>query len=156
MGMARWMVGAGLALSLTVGAAAAQVATGGAVKDRQAHFLQQGAAFKALLDELKKDQPDPAVISGNAAKLKSLSIELPTWFPAGSGPATGVKTEAKAEVWSEPSEFAQAAQRFQAEAAKLDQLAMAGDLAGVKAEAGMVGGACKNCHDQFRAPPAKT
>lgn len=156
MGTVRWVVGAGLALSLTVGGAAAQGEMGAAVKDRQAHFLQQGAAFKAILDELKKDTPDPAVISANAAKLKSLSAELPTWFPAGSGPEAGVKTQAKAEIWNEPSEFGQAAQRFQAEAAKLDQLAIAGDLAGVKAEAGMVGGACKNCHDQFRATPTQT
>ncbi|HSV03157.1 MAG TPA: cytochrome c [Phenylobacterium sp.] len=150
-GTARSVIVAGLALSLAAGAAAAQSAMAGAVKERQAHFLQQGAAFKAVLDELKKDQPDKGAIAANAAKLKDLAAHLPTWFPNGSGPEAGVKTEAKPEIWAQPSEFADAARRLQAETVKLDQLAMAGDLDGVKMEARMVGGACKNCHDNFRA-----
>lgn len=151
-GMVRYGVGAVMVLALGVGAASADSAMEGAVKNRQAHFKQQGAAFKAVLDELKKDEPDKTVVSSNAAKLKGLAAQLPTWFPKGSGPETGLKMEAKSEVWSDPAGFIAAAQRLQAETAKLDQIAMTGDIAGVKGQVRAVGGACKNCHDKFRVP----
>lgn len=141
-----------IGMAVAVSGASAQSNMAAAVKARQAHFKQQGAAFKAILDQIKKDQPDPGVIRANADKLKTLSAQLPTWFPKGSGPEAGVKTGAKPQIWTEPSEFQAAAARFQAEAAKLDQLAMAGDIPGVKGEVRAVGGACKNCHDKFRVP----
>jgi cytochrome c556 len=123
-----------------------------AAADRHQNFKQQGGAFKAIIDELKKGDPDKAVIAANAAKLKGLAAQLPTWFPKGSGPESGYKTDAKAEAWSDGAGFAAAANRLQVETAKLDQLAQAGDIDGVKAQARAVGGACKNCHDKFRVP----
>jgi cytochrome c556 len=123
-----------------------------AAADRHQNFKQQGAAFKAILDEVKKDAPDKAVIATNAAKLKGLASQLPTWFPKGSGPESGFKTDAKAEAWADAAGFAAAANRLQAETTKLDQLAQAGDIDGVKGQVRAVGGACKNCHDKFRVP----
>jgi cytochrome c556 len=147
--------GAGLALAaglaISVGGAFAQADMAQAVQARQAHFKAQGAAFKALLTEIRKAQPDAAAISTSADKLKELASQLPSWFPEGSGPESGVKTAAKPEVWSEPSEFREAAGRFQSETAKLDQLAMAGDVEGVKGETRALAAACKACHDKFRA-----
>jgi cytochrome c556 len=145
------------ALALAVGAA---VAAGGALAQsgadaahqREQNFKAQGRAFKGIIDELKKDQPDKALIAANAEKLKASSAALPTWFPKGSGPETGVKMEAKAEVWSDPAGFAAAADRFKAEAAKYADVARAGDLDAIKAETRAVGGACKNCHDKYRVP----
>lgn len=125
---------------------------GKAAYSRHQNFKAQGAAFKAVLDEIKKGQPDKAVISANAVKLKALAGQLPTWFPKGSGAESGMKTDAKPEVWSDPVGFAAAANRFQAEASKLAQFAQAGDIAGVKGQVRAVGGACKNCHDKYRVP----
>jgi cytochrome c556 len=122
---------------------------------RHDNFKAQGAAFKAILDELKKDAPDQSVLSGNATKLKASSLALPSWFPKGSGPESGVKTDAKAEVWNDAAGFAAASKRFQAESAKLQTLAAAGDVAGMKGQARAVGGACKNCHDTYRVPEKK-
>lgn len=119
---------------------------------RHENLKQQGAAFKAILDELKKGDPNKAVIATNAGKLKGLASQLPTWFPKGSGPESGYKTDAKAEAWTDATGFAAAASRLQSETAKLDQLAQAGDLDAVKAQARVVGGACKNCHDKYRVP----
>jgi cytochrome c556 len=123
-----------------------------AAADRHQNFKQQGGAFKAILDELKKPDPDKTVIATNAAKLKGLASQLPTWFPKGSGPESGYKTDAKAEAWSDAPGFAAAASRLQAETSRLDQFAQAGDLDSVKAQARAVGGACKNCHDKYRVP----
>lgn len=122
---------------------------------RHDNFKAQGAAFKAILDELKKDPPDQAVLITNADKLKGTSTALPSWFPKGSGPESGVKTDAKAEVWTDAAGFAAAANRLQVEVSKFQQLAMAGDVAGMKTQSRVVGGACKNCHDKYRVPEKK-
>jgi cytochrome c556 len=165
--MAPKMIGAALALvaglSLAAGAAFAHddmgpmptTPGGKAAYARHQNFKQQGAAFKAVLDELKKDAPDMAVISTNATKLKTLSTQLPSWFPKGSGSESGFKTDAKAEVWTDAAGFAAAARNFQGETAKLQQFASANDLAGVKGEVKAVGAACKACHDKYRVPEKK-
>jgi cytochrome c556 len=124
---------------------------GQALMARQAHFREQAAGFKAINDELKKDAPDKAVILANAAKIKGTAAALPTWFPKGSGPETGLKTAAKAEIWTDAEGFDTAAAQLQAETAKLEQLAMAGDLDAIKAQDRAVGAACGACHSKYRA-----
>jgi cytochrome c556 len=152
---------AGLALALAIGAAVAAggaFAQGGAATDagvkaaetRHANFKQQGAAFKAINDELKKDTPDKTVIAANATKLATLAAQLPSWFPKGSGPESGAKTHAKAAVWTDAAGFAEAAKRLQTEAPKLQQVAATGDLEAIRAQVRATGGACKACHDKFR------
>jgi cytochrome c556 len=165
--MALKMIGAALVLTMGLGlAAGAAIAHddlgpmptspgGKAAYIRHGNFKQQGAAFKAILDEAKKDSPDMAVISANATKLKTLSDQLPSWFPKGSGSESGTKTDAKAEVWTDAAGFAAAARNFQGETAKLQQLASAGDLAGVRGDLKAVGAACKACHDKYRVPEKK-
>lgn len=125
---------------------------GRAVAARHQNFKQQGGAFKALNDELKKDAPDKSVVAASAQKLKVLAGQLPSWFPKGSGPEAGAKTDAKPDIWNDPNGFAAAASRLQVETSKLAQFAVAGDLGAVKDQARATGQACKNCHDKFRVP----
>ena len=139
-------------LGLVAGGAIAQTAVADAVKARHEHFKQQGAAFKAINDELKKDAPSMAVITPNAVKIKASATDLPTWFPKGSGPESKLETDAKPEVWSDSAGFQAAAKKLQAETTKLAAVATANDLDGVKAQAKVTGGACKNCHDTYRVP----
>ncbi len=139
------------------GAALAQDAApttpgGKAVLTRQAHYKDLAKAFGGVGAELRKDAPDKAVISAGAAMAAGLATDLPSWFPKGSGPEAGVKTAAKAEIWTDAAGFAAAAAKLQGETAKLQQLAMAGDIDAIKAQARAVGGACKTCHDAYRAP----
>ena len=68
---------------------------------------------------------------------------------------SGVKTDAKAEVWSDAAGFAAASNKFQVEASRLQLLAIAGDLPGMKGQARAVGGSCKGCHDKYRVPEKK-
>ncbi|MDB5476805.1 MAG: cytochrome [Phenylobacterium sp.] len=143
-------------LGVAAGGAFAADATGqAAATKRHDNFKAQGAAFKGLLDEIKKETPDKVVIATNAAKLKASSLVLQSWFVKGSGPDAGVKTEAKAEAFTDAAGFAAAADKFKTEAAKLDALAQAGDIDGVKGQVRAVGGACKGCHDKYRAPEKK-
>ena len=105
---------AGLGVAAT--GAIAQTAVANAVKARHENFKAQGAAFKAINDELKKDSPSLAVITPNAVKLKASSTALPTWFPKGSGPESKLETDAKPEVWSDAAGFQAASTKFQGEA----------------------------------------
>jgi cytochrome c556 len=136
----------GVVATLLCVAAAAQ-AQSSAVALREANFKQLGRATKAVNEELKKDAPSLTTLRAESAKILQLSRELPKWFPAGSGPSSGQETEAKAEVWSQPREFAVAAKRLQ-DAASVLALAKSVDQfrTGVKG----TGAACKGCHDQFR------
>lgn len=146
-----------LAMGLAAaGAALAQDAApttpgGKAVLARQAHYKELSKAFGGLNGELRKEAPDKAVIAADAAAAASLAKDLPSWFPKGSGPEAGVKTAAKAEIWTDAAGFAAAAGKLADETAKLQQAATAGDIDAIKAQARATGGACKNCHDTYRA-----
>jgi len=143
------------AMGLSAAFAAAALAQGGAsaqdvVKLRHENYKQVGGAFKAIGDQLKTGNPDLAVIKPAAAKLKALSAQLPTWFPAGSGPGPGVKTGAKPEIWTDAVGFAAAAKTFADASGTLDQAAQAGNIEAVKAAATDVGKACGACHNKYR------
>lgn len=137
-------------LSLALGACADNSPGGKAAKARHESFEEMGEAFEDLTDELKKDAPDMAAIKASAVRIDTLAQQVPTWFPAGSGPQDGVSTEALAVAWTKPAEFRQAAERLGTAAAELRAAAESGDAAAIGAAVKSTGGACKNCHDQFR------
>jgi len=141
---------AGTSLAADTGPAPATPG-GKAVLARQAHYKELNAAFAGLNAELRKDSPDKALVAADAGKMKALATDLPSWFPKGSGPEAGVKTQAKAEIWTDAAGFAAAVTKLQAETAKLQDLAAAGDLDATKAQARATAGACKACHDAYRA-----
>ena len=133
------------------GGAVAAVNAKSVIEAREANFKTMGKAMKTMNDGLKADTPDLSAIAANAAAIRGLAPKITTWFPKGTGPESGVKTEAKAEIWKDPAGFAAAARRLEPEAAKLEALARAGDVAGVRAQVRVVGGTCKGCHDKFKA-----
>ena len=113
--------------------------------------------FEALGDHMKavgkfsksQDALSPDIVA-HAKAIAEASQHLPQHFPAGSGPESGVKTDAKAEIWSDAAGFAAAAKALQDESAKLVALVEAGDAAGAKAQAGAVGQSCGGCHQKYR------
>src|SRR5581483_7171193 len=119
---------------------------GKAVLTRQAHYKELAKAFGGIGAELRKDAPDKAAIAAGAGNVKAIAQQLPTWFPKGSGPEAGVKTAAKAEVWSDAAGFDAAATKLQTETAKLADVAAAGDLDAIKAQFRTTAGACNACH----------
>ena len=122
------------------------------IRTRQAGFKEMGTAFKNAMDALRASEPQMIMIQQSARTIKNDSVALRGWFPAGSGPQPGLKTAAKPEIWTKPVEF-RAAQDQLARAADGFQAAAAGGNAdAIRAAARALGGACKNCHDQFRVP----
>ena len=117
-----------------------------AVKYRQAAFRLMGNHMGRINAQLKADKPDLRVIQSSAALVETFSL-LP--FEA-FGPGTDKNTEAKAEVWKEPAKFKAAAEKMQAEAAKLVATTKGGDVKAIQTQFGAVGGSCKACHDDFK------
>jgi cytochrome c556 len=152
--------GAAVAVAMIAGVAVAHehmgpvpdTPAGKAAAARHQNFKQLGGAFKALVDQVKTDAPDKAVISANADKMNALAAQAPAWFPKDSGVESGVKTDAKPEIWSDPQGFAAAVAKLQAATVKLQQVSAAGDMAAIRAQVQATGGACKNCHDKYRVP----
>jgi len=71
---------------------------------------------------------------------------------AGFGPGTD-KPESKAtpEIWANKAKFDDNARKMEAEMAKLAVAAKSGNLDSIKVAVSATGGACKSCHDDFRA-----
>jgi cytochrome c556 len=122
-----------------------------AAKARIDHMKGQGAAMKAIGEQLKSGAPDMAVIKVQAAKLEASSKELTTWFPAGSGQSAYAKSKALPVIWTEQAKFAEKAGALRPAVAKLNAVAQAGDVAAVGSALKEVGAACKGCHETFEA-----
>jgi cytochrome c556 len=138
-----------LLLSATGAAAAAPNVTA-AIKARQANYKEIGGAFKAIKDELKSGSPNLAAIRQPARELASRAAQALTYFPRGSGPESGLKTRAKAQIWSEQAKFVALQQQMIAAAKTLDGAAAAGDVGRMQAARDSLGATCKSCHDRYR------
>lgn len=147
---AKWVgTAAALAVTLTAGAALGQGAAD-VIKARQQGYKAQGAAFKTINDELKKDAPNLGAIRSAAKVIADTSKSQYRWFPRGSGPEAGVKTAAKPEIWSDGAGFTAAQKAFEVEAGKLGQAAAKGDLGAIRPQVGATGKTCAGCHNKYR------
>ena len=122
-----------------------------AQKERHHHYEQLGDAFKAVRDNSKGDSPDWAALEKAAQTVVDASVNQQQWFAPGTGPESG-KTRALPEIWSKPDDFSAAQKMFSDRAPKLLAAVKAKDVAGVQGAFKDVGGACKNCHENFRSP----
>jgi cytochrome c556 len=107
------------------------------------HFGRIGAMAQGKAPFDAKAAAENAVIVNEMAKLPYVAFL--------EGTDKGMPNRAKPEVWKERAKFNAAAEKLAAETAKLEVAAKSGNFDAVKAAAGAVGGACKGCHDDFRA-----
>lgn len=136
------------ALALT---ACADNSPGGrAVQARHKQFKEIGKAFKDINGQLKERAPDLGAIRADAARIAGLAPHIKEWFPAGSGPQDGKRTDARALVWTQPVVFQQDATRLADAAAQMTVAAGQGNIAGINASAKAMGMACKGCHNKFK------
>ncbi|MEO0410784.1 MAG: cytochrome c [Pseudomonadota bacterium] len=120
------------------------------IEARQAGFKELGKAFKAISDQLRSGNPDMSIIQPAAASVPEITQDMGSWFPAGTGPESGVKTEALSAIWEKPEDFALKVGNFQTAAAALVVASNTGDAAAVTAAFRATGGTCGACHDNFR------
>jgi cytochrome c556 len=120
-------------------------------KARHEHYEDLGKAFKAVRDQMNATSPDFAGLQKNAEVINEASVNQQQWFPKGTGPEAG-KTRALPEIWSKPADFEAAQKMLSDRAPKLLAAVKSKDVDAVKAAFKETGGACKNCHDNFRSP----
>jgi cytochrome c556 len=147
-----------LAASLTLAALAATAAapaTAQFAKPEDAIKYRQSAMFVmsqhvgrigAMVNGRAPYDPKAAV---DNAELVATMSHLP-WPAYGPGTDKGRETRAKPEIWTDQARFKEAQDRLTGETAKLVAAAKTSNLDNVKAAFQGVGGACKNCHDNFR------
>jgi cytochrome c556 len=119
------------------------------MKQRHEDYEKIGDAMKVISRQLKGDSPDLAQVRQNAGVIAQLAPQVQNWFPAGTGPDVG-KTEAKAEIWQKPEDFAAKSRHFTRAAQAFQAAANGNDLAAIRAAHGNLGKSCKACHDLYR------
>jgi len=123
----------------------------GFMHDRHERYEDLGDEMKGINRELKASSPSVPVIQRHAAAIAEFAPRVPSLFPPGTGPETGHRTRAKAEIWSDAQTFRQRAEAFNREATRFNQAAQSGDIAAIRAALPGLGDSCKNCHDRFRS-----
>lgn len=142
-----FLLSAGLAL---VSAAVTQPKV--VIPARQLGMKQVGQSFKRINDQVRSGSPEAAVVKASARQLAALAAQVPRWFPAGTGPGTGSKTAAKAEIWTRAESFRSEAAAFAAATRNLAAAAAKSSDPGVlEPQIRRVGGTCKSCHTAFKA-----
>lgn len=140
--------------SQVLGAGATRVAgasVADVINDRQQAFKKVGTAFKVIHYEVSNSSPDAAKIAAAVAEIKASTDRIASWFPSGSGPESGLKTHAKADIWTDASGFAATCAAFTRQVEKsARQLGDPRERAAWKDSSAALGQSCKDCHDTYR------
>ncbi len=131
---------------------AAFAAATNAVNARKANYKEIGGAFKTINDEIKTGAPDKNTVRPLADVIARRSALQLKFFPRGSGPESGLKTRAKAEIWKDNATFTKLQNDMVGAANQLVAAAAKGDIAAMTSARNALGGTCKSCHDRFRVP----
>lgn len=117
------------------------------------HTVMEGVGkhMGASVMILKGEVSRPGDLVAHAEAMHDVSRYFGELFPEGTGPDQAPETDALATIWSDRAGFEAALSAFQEESKKLVEVAKAGDMAAYGEQFKKVGGACKGCHDDFRA-----
>ena len=149
-GVAAFAIGAAFATSIALAATPADT-----IKARQEAMKSFGDNLKIIGDGLKSDKPDATAIANAFHNISAKANMVGGLFPKGSGPEAGVKTRAKAEIWTMPDEFKAAVDGFVSAAGQVSKVSATSSIDDLKAAQKTLGGGCGGCHMKFRAPEEK-
>ena len=122
-----------------------------APKSRQSVYTIIKWNFSPIGAMMKGEIPfDAAAVSRHAQYVEMMSKAALDGFPAGSGPDAVKDTEAKADIWTNWSQFENAMMEFQKEATQLAEVAKGGDPGAIRVQFGKTAETCKACHKKFR------
>lgn len=120
-----------------------------AVKYRQSALSVMSNHMGRINAQLKSPQPNMQVIQNSAALVETIS-RLP-WEAFVPGSENVGNTKALPGVFKDTAKVKELADKLQAETTKLAAVSKGGDVKAIQAQFGTVGGACKACHDDYRA-----
>lgn len=109
------------------------------------HYDQISAMAKGTIP-LNRDE-----LNRHAAYLEMLSRASLDGFVAGSHEGD---TKARPEIWKDWGHFRSLVDKFQADAARLKEVARSGQTDALKGAVADMTRTCKNCHDDFKAAAA--
>ncbi|MCB1598751.1 MAG: cytochrome c [Lysobacterales bacterium] len=92
---------------------------------------------------------DAAEFARRAERVAALAPQLLEGFPEGSH--EGATTDAKPAIWTHFDDFSAKMKDLERETAALANIAKGGDEAAIKEQFAKTGGACKACHDEYKA-----
>lgn len=142
------LLAAAMAVTLALPAQAQFAKPEDAVKYRKASYTVMAAHFGRLGAMASGRAPYDAKAAVDNAEIVATLSKLP-WAAFGEGTDKG-ETRAKPEIWKESAKFKEASDKMQADIAKLNVAAKAGNLDALKAAFGPAAASCKACHDNFR------
>lgn len=121
-----------------------------AIEYRQAAFKLLGWNIGPVAAMVKGEIPwDQAALEMHAMRLAQVAPMIVEGFPADS--QAGAPTRAKPEIWGNLDDFKSRARNLEAAATRFAETARGGDRKAIAAGLGEVGGACKGCHEKYRA-----
>lgn len=142
------LLGAAMALSLTLPAQAQFAKPEDAIKYRKASYTVMATHFGRVGAMANGRVPYDAKAATENVEIVATLSKLP-WAAFGEGTDKG-DTRAKPEIWKESAKFKEASDKMQADIVKLTVAAKAGNLDALKAAFGPAAASCKACHDSFR------
>ncbi len=142
------LIGA-LASCLAAPALAQFAKTEDAIKYRQSAMFVMQQNFARVAAMAAGKVPFDAKLAADSAAVAEFMSKLP-WPGFVPGSDKG-QTKAKPEIWSAKAKFDEQAGKMQTEMTKLAVAAKSGNLDAIKTAVNATGGACKSCHDDFRA-----
>jgi len=119
-----------------------------AIKYRKASFTVMSAHFGRVGAMAAGRVPYDAKAAAENADIAAAMSKLP-WAGFTEGSDKG-ETRAKPEIWKNSAKFKEAADKMQAELAKVAVAAKAGNVDALKTAFGPAAATCKGCHDNFR------
>lgn len=119
------------------------------IEYRQKLMKGVGADMGGISDILKHGLPFPDHVAVHASRLQAAAELVPGAFEKKTG---DVATDAKAEIWMKPAEFAEATELFAKAAADLETAAKGGQPDAIQKAVKGLGKSCGGCHKPFRRP----
>ena len=146
-------IAAPLALALVFGSLSAPASApfqrpDDAVKYRKAALTVMSNHFGRIGAMANGRAPFDAKAAAESAAIVETMSKLP-WEGFVAGTDKG-DTRALPKIWTEQAKFNEAAERLQADTAKLNSAAKTGNLDAIKTAFGATGQSCKACHDAYR------
>ena len=150
-----WMIGAGLAAFVALGASGqGQVASeeeARQVADERSRTMKTLGRAMRTLKGFAGGRGTAEEASAAAAAIADAAPALPSLFPAGSGMAALPDSESKDAIWEEWDEFVAASEQLGEKAAALQAALSSGDSGRTGAAFGDLGkNGCGGCHRRFR------
>lgn len=134
-----------LALGLSSAAMADAKAS---IEAREACMKANGAMMKVMVPVIKGQKPyDKAANDAAIADAEKACAGWSGWWGEDTKPGGAVKTEAKAEIWSDPKGFEAAGMAYMTAVAAVKAST---DEATFKAAFPGLGKSCQGCHEKFR------